>query len=348
MVTASNKNWEKHKQEVYEKISNKYGAKAATKFMQVYCSRYDKFNRSFIDYNLAFWLMDDMAHVNKIGTKWYAFLGVGGVGKTTILKNVFYFLDNTFEPKRLSTDIREFITHIAEFETVNAGKAVAMDEPDDDIGSQSKAGKKLRKIFGKIRQQKLFLGICATDLKDIPPYIFRKLDGIIFCPVLGEYWFFKNRPKQGSYILQEIRNQYSEKGYKVFQELKNRTGCLRGHTMAGTPFNPAQEQGYLKDKAADFRRDLTEFVAFNAQDVTNLKKDWRPEVVRKFREMGLKDAEIAPLVGLTRQRVQQLAHEELKQTANSINIHASEEKNLLQEISEAEGNQFETHKASNQ
>jgi len=306
MVTKSIVNYEQHKMDIFNAIAKRYGEKRAKKFIDVYSSRFDKPGRSFIDYKLAYWLMDDLAYVNRIGTKWYACVGVGGTGKTTIMKNMFYFLDPTFDIKRTTTSIDGFIRILNDIPTVGAKCAVLMDEPDDDVSHQSKKGKILRKIFGKIRQQQLYIGICATDLKDIPPYMFRKLDGIIFCQALGKFMFFKNRPNKGSYPIQRIRDEYTKLGYKVFFKLRKSAGCLCGDTGPRTPFDINMERKYLNNKEADFKGDIKDYLVHAQPESKEAEINLRDKIIVKMKKKKLKDQEIADLLDLSRQRIQQI------------------------------------------
>ena len=311
MVTRSTENYELHKKELYEIIKSRVGERKADKFIKFYSERYDSFGRSYIDPKLAFDLIDDYYYCQKIGTRWYAFVGVGGSGKSTLARNVFYFLDNTFNLKRSTTEMSDFIKIISSFQEEDKLKSIYLDEPDDGVIAHSKQGKVLRRIFGKIRQQKLFIGICATDLKDIPPYIFRKLDGIFFCPSIGKYIFFKNKPKKKSYVLQEIRRKYQEKGYKVFfEQAKEKPRPLSGHTIKPTPLDH-EEQDYLKNKRADYEKDIKDFLGMENGEK---KLSDRDKIIINMKKKGLKDSEIAENVGLSRSRVTQIL-------GNSVNVN---------------------------
>lgn len=301
MVTRSTENYSKHKRDIQAILASRYGSIRAEKFIKFYSSRYDKYGRSFLDYRAAFWLMDDYYYTKNVGTRWFACVGVGGTGKTTLMKNILHFLDPLFNSEMLTFDMPTFINKLEGFKNTNAMRACLMDEPDDAYSSQSTEGKKLRKIFGKARQQHIFVGICATDLKDIPTYIYRKLDAIFFCPHLKKAMLFKNRPKKQVYTLQEIRNNYSKKGYKVFFELMNTQGCLRFDTMAKTPIDH-ENKAYIRKKAKDYEKDLKGFMEMQ-KPKTILEKVSRTqrnkETILIMKNRGYTIREISKCVGLS-------------------------------------------------
>jgi hypothetical protein len=65
MVTRSDVNYEQHKKDIYNSLVAKVGEDKATKFIEHYSARYDKYKRSFIDWRLAYWLMGDYKHLQK-------------------------------------------------------------------------------------------------------------------------------------------------------------------------------------------------------------------------------------------------------------------------------------------
>jgi hypothetical protein len=301
MVTRGNIDWQQHKEDIYALLTKRgYSDNNIRLFLEFYSKRYDSFGRNYIPYELAWWLRDDYEYVKNIGTYVYAFVGVGGTGKSTLLKNVMYFLDSNFSNKNLHTDIHSFIKDLTNTPAVHSLKALAMDEPDDDIAPQSKDGKILKSIFGKFRQQQLFMGICATDLKDIPTYIWRKLNAIFFLPYLGRAMLFENKPKKGEYILQEIRNKYADMGYQVFYNLSRRKGCLPFNTQRYTPLDSKDEAEYLNSKAKDYTDDLHKFAASG-----NIMSQ-RDDIINKMYAQGLTQDKIAEIIGLTPERICQI------------------------------------------
>lgn len=306
MVTRSIDNYERHKKDVYEYINLRYGAKKAQKFLDFYSDRYDKFNRSFISYKLAFQLLDDYYYVKRKGTRWYACVGVGGTGKTTLMKNVSYYFDKTFDLSRVNLTILGFIKKLKDFKKVNAMRTCFLDEPDDSFHTASKEGKVLREILGKMRQQQVFLGICATDLKDIPPYIYRKLNGIFFLPFLGKGMFFKDKPRKGVYVLQQIRDNYSKMGYKIFYQLSKSQGCLNFDTIAGNPLTTDEEKAYLKVKRDDYAESIEHGIRLLRAKKPEARLTEREEILIRLRKKGWSHSQISEVFDVSRRRIGQL------------------------------------------
>ncbi len=300
--------YNKLKDRWYKKTLKDYGKSQADIFIKSYGNRYDKFNRTFVHPKLAYSLIDDYHFVKGIGTKWFACVGPGGSGKTTVMKNIFYFLDPTFDNSRVCLKTSELIKNIQKFPILNSMKAVLMDEPDDDLHSSSKGGKMFREVLGKNRQQHLFLGICATDLKDIPPYIFRKVSTVIFCPKKNEGMYFSDNPDYKVFSMQKIRTDYVEKGYNLFYKLLKERGGFRFQTFPGVPLE--DEKGYISAKAKDYNNSLKNFSKFLGKETKKETKEKdtnkRTQIIANMRDKGLSYSEIGRLTGLSKTRLHEL------------------------------------------
>jgi len=299
MVTRGMDDWEQHKKDVLERTSQWYGEERASKFHQHYVQRFDKFGRPLLHYKAAYSLYDDYIYTHKIGSRFIAIVGTGGVGKTTLMKNLAYFFDDTFDLQRLNMEMRPFINKIQELPRIKANRAVCLDEPDDTYHPQSKMGKLIRRVLGKCRQQNLFLMINATDLKDIPPFFYRKLNTIIFLPMKGTGYLFKDSPKKKIYLIQKIRKEYGERGYGIFFDLKKY--ALEFKTFNMSPFTKHEEEQYILDKQADYDRDINKAI----KEMDNPTKDISKGDKNKFKIIhiynsnpGITNAAIGRIMGI--------------------------------------------------
>jgi predicted XRE-type DNA-binding protein len=326
IVTANNVDYGRHKEDVRQVILEKTGSVEKTnKFMNTYMSRYDEYGRSYIDYKLALNLMQDIKHCQKIGTRFYAIVGDGGTGKSTLLKNILYFFDPQFNDRTFTNNLDSFVDILDSLPETNALRSVGMDEPDDSYHISSVKGKQLRKIFGKIRQQKLWIGFCATDLKDIPPYIFRKINVIIFLPHQGKGFLFRNAPLKKYFPIQKIRSEYSSKGYQMFYDLPF---VLEFRTHKDSPFDLKFGQRYLETKAADYKKDLGDFKHEALARSAQLTSE-RNKIINLLLNKGMKQQEVATLFNISTQRITQIKRESKVKAPNTILPLKSSENQVL-------------------
>lgn len=270
MVTRSVDDWEQHKKDVYEQISHNYDESYAKKFMDFYEDRYNPYKRTFLDVSFAFKLMDDYSIVKKIGTRIIAFIGPGGGGKTTAMKNVLHFLDPTITVNNVHTDLKSFLKNLraltksdSEIGNENRLKAIALDEPDDKYNFQSQEGKAFKRIVGKWRQHQLFVGMCATDPADIAPFIWKKIDVLVFIPFHGQGYVFTNQPKVNDFIVQELKKKFLEKkSYAVFAEYTESShppeGMLPVDLLKENVLDMKSGAEYIKRKETDYIDDLNQ------------------------------------------------------------------------------------------
>jgi len=205
-----------------------------------------------------------------------------------LAKNVAYFLDEKFSTDTFAKKMDEFVQKLGNLPTVKAKRAIVLDEPDDSYHMASEKGKILRRILGKLRQQHLAIHMCATDLGDIPPYMFRKLDGVFFLPSRGKFLYFKNKPKKKSYLIQQIRADYSKEGYQIFFRLQKKDGCLKGGTIGGSPYDIDHEKGYLQEKEDDYRSDINQFINKSEDSLGDSAENDKidAEIIKKLEEGG--------------------------------------------------------------
>jgi hypothetical protein len=306
--------WILRKEEIRVEVAKYKGEKNAVKFMEYYGRKYDSFQKELLDWRLCMSLFDDYFHCKNKGTRWYGCVGPGGTGKSTLMQNIFYFLDDKFTLEKTNMNIKEFINCLDNDEIFDGMRALFMDEPDDDIHPQTELGKKLRKILGKARQARFFFGTCATDLTDIPPYLFRKIDIILFTPSLGHFMLIKNRPKLREYPIQEVRRDYQQMGYKIFYKVAGEYSVLNGWTGQAVPFSVEDIDKYKRVKWKDFRSDVKDLQALlNKPDGKQVKagsnfaeapihearhKKTLEVAVMRYRKLGHTQAETAVAFGM--------------------------------------------------
>jgi len=253
--------WDKHTQQVYDYWLPKHGEGYAKQFLEFYKNRFEQYKKPLINHRLAWALLDDFyATKYQSGMRWFGCVGVGGSGKSTLVMNMARYLDPSFGLDRIKNSMFDWVELIKKI-PINAMKSVVIDEPDDTHHPLSKEGKKLREVVGKARQHQLFCFFCATDLSDIPNYIFKKLSGIIFTPKLGQAMLFVNRSEDGKFVVQDIRNEYQNfKTYSIFYNYSKRGDVLRFPTYNITPFSNKEFREYENAKAKDYERSLNDFV----------------------------------------------------------------------------------------
>lgn len=305
MVITSVQNWDLHKKQVYEKIKERYNKDYASKFIDFYEDRYDEHGRSFVHYPLAFKAKDDYEFVKSTNTRFIAIVGPGGTGKSTLANNLAYLYDDTFLPsERSTTKIKYFVDILQKLPKRDSMKSVVMDEPEYPHPS-SKIGKKVNEVFGKCRAQSLFFIICATDMGDIPPIIYKKIQTVIFTPYRGAFFLFRDEHKKFVYVVQEIRNKYMDLGYKVFLHKSKKAGCLRGATHKSTPFTDTENAQYIEDKTEDYSQTLNEAKAMFESKVKK-KVDPRITAIVNMTDQGYTQKEIGKIFNMSRSNVSRI------------------------------------------
>lgn len=251
-----------------QEFFNKYGKDKSQKFIKYVKLRCDAKKRVFLDKKFMWMLFDDFCLIENSGIRWYAIVGTGGTGKTTVAKNIGRFFDPSFNSVRMCFDMDEMVTNLIKFPTVDAMKGICLDEPDQDIHPSSKKGKKARDILGKARQQKILAMYCATDMYDIPDYIYKKITGIFFCNRLGKAIFFRDQPQHNIFIMSRLKTLYKTHGYKAFYLSDIRKYGVSGDTMKDTPLTTKDTQNYTDKKTSDYEMTLKEFKITKSKEKT--------------------------------------------------------------------------------
>lgn len=310
MVTRSIVDYEQHKKDVYNIISN-YSQKRADKFIEFYSSRFDKYARSFLDYKFALALFDDFIGVSQNKEMaWYAVVGSGGTGKTTLSKIMGYFLDDSFGIDRIKTELWPIIRMFKKY-GMEDSKSYVLDEPDINISANSREGKIARNVFGKARQQKAFMIFCATDFADIPNYIYKKINRIVYCIRKGKAMLLKDVPHKKIFFMGKLKKDYLEKlSYGIFFKREYLKYALRFDTTASTPLSNEEEQLYDDNKKKDYIETLTKADRIFANSTKiNFKLSERDKIVMNMHKQGKSTIEIGKLIGLSQPRISQIIND---------------------------------------
>jgi len=309
--TKSTLDYNKYKQEVYEEVNARYGEFYAKKILEFISDRYDFAQRVFLDKNFMVVLRDDYASIHNGDIQAYLIVGLGNVGKTTLAKNIAYFMDKEFRNNMLSWGIGELIDKINK--TIEETcRAYVCDEPSDVPHPQSEKGKIMREIFGQMRQQKPVLIFCSTDLKDVPSTIMRKITTIIYLDRQGHGFVLKDRPELGEYPMHDIKKSYDREGYKAVSLAIEKYYTLQIVTHEANVLKIIDKEGekkYLKDKKSELKKSLDKF-NYTAEKIHKVKslhpdlREKRNEKIKKLFEVDKKSAvEISRQMDMSRSEI---------------------------------------------
>jgi hypothetical protein len=253
------------------------------------------------------------------GSRFYGFFGPGGSGKSTLAKNIFYYLDPLFHHKHLHRKLEDFSKDVLSFPATKALRSVGLDEPDNTHHPNSPIIKKAREMFGEMRQQWLFTGVCATDLADVQGFWWKKFTGIFFVkkvsPVRGRAWFFRDDPHRKIYPIQWIKHNWHQKMYNVFEEAIYKFNAPSFDTMKHLPFPESEEKEYLHDKAESYRNTVRELIAMmdEKKKKAKVQPQWklkRNKIIYREWKSGLTQKEIAKKYDLTESMICKICAEE--------------------------------------
>ena len=297
MAIHSTKHYNEFKENFRTKLLSSNSESRVNKFMDWFSHVYDRKQRVYFEKKLIWSIADIYFGTKKNNSEyWLAAVGQGGTGKSTILKQVLWTLDPTFNYTRICEDIDKFMDVLDKAEHY---QSVLLDEPDEELQVLSKKGKLVKSILGKIRQKNLFVGLCATEMTSLPSMMYNKLNGIFFMPVIPRFYFFRNDPKKWYYPVNTIRKDYKVYGYYVFRRM------LKGFHTRGVfskvvPLSKSEEKKYNEEKWKDLD-----------DNFEKLKKelyleDKRIKPMIKMHEEGMTSKTIGGYFGLTPSAVRKI------------------------------------------
>jgi hypothetical protein len=312
MVVRSTVNYHEHLMGVYKETIKKRGLSDAKKFISIYRNRYDSYNRSFIDYKLGWKLMDLRTKIKK-GTLHIGIVGLGGIGKSYLAKNMSFFLDEYFD---VTQDVKvtsyKVMKRIDKLPKKDCRRCIIADEPDNSYHPMSKNGKQLASIIGQWRIMGLYFIICATDLKDIPLYIYNKLRYLIFVPYHGAAWWFEDKPKQLQYNLLDIRKDYVKMGFKAFTKRYYDSSCdiKLFNTHDALPIHKVKEEIYEDNKLFNLDKSIKDYLSENKPKLNAKGRKLKEQtiIIKKLHEKGFNQNMISSLFNLSKGRVSQIVN----------------------------------------
>ena len=260
-----------------------------------------------------FKLRDDYAKIKNGNIIMYLIVGLGNVGKSTLAKNICYFIDKKFSPEFVVWGITELMDKI--YENIDLrGRAYQCDEPNDIPSPQSIQGKLLKQVAGQLRQQESFICFCSTDFKDIPSTIINKVTNLIYLDKQGHGYMIQDRPEYNEYPLSDIKKNYCREGYqsitnalKKFQFLEMRTH--KDNILS--VLDPEGERKYLETKKKELKRSIelfkTSLQTKSGQHVLNAnKRIERNKKIIELHKQGTPSIEIADKVNLSERQVHKI------------------------------------------
>lgn len=265
--TKSTLNYDQYLKELEAEFSKRYGEEKARIFVKFIRSRYDNFQRVYLDKNIMWIATDDYMKIRTGNIVFYLVVGLGLTGKSTFFKNLAYFFDTTFRINSVVWGFQEMVTKISEIvDNDNCHRSLLTDEPIDVFHPQSRPGKAFKEVIGQLRQQSPILLFCSTDFKDMPTTIVNKLSGLFYLNTLGHGYFIRNDPAENIYPLDDFKKGFNREGYKIFEILFKKYSFLQFTTHKACVLDRLDPEGmkqYLLDKKAKLKGSIKKFTLIN-------------------------------------------------------------------------------------
>ena len=296
--------WKEHVRQIY---AEKYTPRQADLFVSYISLVYDKHQKNFLPHRLMWRLFDSYNKVTKKDQEqWFGSFGRGGYGKTTVIKNVLYFLDPTFCQERVCTSSDEFIkvlSTILKMEDEGRFKAILLDEPSKETHALSKEWLITSDVLGQIRQANLFVGVCATDLNNVKSNLYSKLTGIFAFRKMFAYDYYDEEKTEG--ITGQIKKEYDKTHtYEVFHKpfIFRRAYLKNEKSFPHTPIDcELAEYKALKRKA--FLEKVDKLQGMNKEDKLTMKVDALDKTIKRKIDGGMTEAQVAEWIGISQPSV---------------------------------------------
>ena len=277
------------------------------KYVEIYehyiSKKYDNLKQTYLDSRLMWRLFDDHLQLRQDNILFYAIVGLGGSGKTTLGCNMAYFHDSKVDGTSICWGFEDMVKRFDDWRD-NKGemekrRALIIDEPNEVPNPTSSKGKALAEILGQLRQVNPIIIFCSTDMKDIPPTAFRKLKCILYIKSRGTAVYIRDDPYRDQYYLSDLKKMYLQKGYKAFKDLISKTNypflkvnCMKNNIIQDT--DPNFNLTYYRDK----RKALDSSVKTFINGKKAIPKSRKPKII-ELHNQGMKNNDIARELQIT-------------------------------------------------
>lgn len=208
MVVQSNIDYEQWKEEVKD-IYSRFGQERADVFLDFIKERYDKEGQVYLPHKLLWRILDIQKKIEKYNQhQVYGSFGRGGYGKSTIMKNVLYAHDPTFNQERIAETMDQFEDVLYKVLKMkdSAFKAIMIDEPSREVHAMAAISRIRDDLIGQIRQNNLIIGVCATELKNIKPALYNLITGMFALRKMFVYDYYDEEKTSG--VMGDIWKEY--------------------------------------------------------------------------------------------------------------------------------------------
>ncbi len=298
----------------HERISKNFDKRKADIFFDYVKSIYGEHKIICLSGSTMWRLFDNhMKVIKKNQHQVYGAFGRGGVGKSTLMKNILYFHDPTFDHSRVVKSMDSFaftLCDVLKMKDNGRYKAILIDEPSQATHQASMSWRLTEDVLGQIRQANLFIGVCATELRNIKPSLYSLITGL--CAFTKPYVYdYYNEDKHPG-ITGEISKEYKKTNtYQVFYnpKIKKYAGPYRQWSYKRTPIDNTEGQ-YLKDKREEFMKSVNKLKKITEgkdpttkPKTTRVRKDSMLSLILDKREAGMSSREIGKQLNLSHNAV---------------------------------------------